>query len=76
MDTSYLRDVMNVSADIRGMVDEAIRVHLKAQGMTEPDELCIRLEDVVSAADQLHRAASDQLREAERAEWHAVMHEK
>ncbi len=64
MDANYLRDVLMVSADIRGMTEQAVN---------EPADVGMWLELIRNAADQLHARASQQLRDTERAELHALM---
>lgn len=73
MDTDYLRDVISVSADIRGMVEQAVNAHIAAHHLTEPDETGMWLELIRNAADQLHTAASQQLRDTERAELRTLL---
>ncbi len=73
MDTDYLRDVLTVTADIRGMIEQATNAHIAAHNLTEPDETGMWLELIRNAADQLYTSASQQLRDTERAELRALI---
>ena len=64
MDIDYLRDVLTVTADIRGMTEQA---------QQEPANVGLWLELIRNAADQLHARAADALRDAERAEWREAL---
>lgn len=62
----YLRDVLTVARDIRGMTEQAV---------TEPADVGMWLELIRNAADQLVAGAQDRLRDTERAELHAMTHD-